>query len=57
MLVVLYYSVVREMVIRDYLFVNDEDEDFNTVFYLVTFYGYIKVAFIFIKNGVDVVVR
>lgn len=45
------------MVIRDYLFVNDEDEDFNTVFYLVTFYGYIKVVFIFIKNGVDVVVR
>lgn len=57
MLRVLYYSVVREMVIRDHSSVNDEDEDSNTALHLATLHGHTKVALILIKNGADVAAR
>ena len=51
------FSVVRELVNRDKLVINDEDEDSNTALHLAALAGHNKVARALIEVGADIEAR
>ena len=50
-------SVVRELVRRDKMVINDEDEDSNTALHLAALAGHNKVALALIEAGADIEAR
>ena len=52
-----YASVVRELVKRNKMVINDEDEDSNTALHLAALAGHNKVVLALIEAGADIEAR